>query len=109
MTNAKAEPNIDLEYCHARLMAALNGIQTGKGLADHVRVPTSFGKTTKIFNALQSAAPYLKEPFEPDQLPSVDRAYTRFGITRRSNQKSTIAKEMLNILMTYQGPGSLSK
>jgi FixJ family two-component response regulator len=79
-------------------MSALDGIAAGKGHCDLVEVPR-VGKTTKIFDAVQGAVQFLYEPFEPNDIDVVDRAYAKLGKTRQSIRKNEVALEILEALI----------
>ena len=64
-------------------MAAVDGIAAGKGRYDLVEI-RRVGTTTKIFDAAKSAVQFFYEPFEPKDMEVGDRAYAKFGETRRS-------------------------
>ena len=87
---AKLLADINFEQVHAGLMAALDGIAAGKGHFDFVEVP-QVGTTTKIFDAVQRAVQFLYEPFEPNDIDVVERAYAKLGKTRQSIQQNEIA------------------
>jgi hypothetical protein len=79
-------------------MAALDEIAAGKEHGDLVEVPR-VGRTTKILNAVQSAVQFLYEPFEPEDIEAVDRAYAKLGKTRQSIRKNEVALEILEALI----------
>jgi hypothetical protein len=87
---AKLLADINFEQVHAELMAALGAIAAGKGHCDVVEVP-QVGTTTKIFDAVQRAVRYLYEPFEPNDIDVVKRAYAKLGKTRQSIQQNEVA------------------
>jgi hypothetical protein len=76
---AKLLAGVNFEQVNAELMAALDGIASGKSHCDVVEVP-GVGTTIKISYAVQRAVQFLYEPFEPNDIQVVDRAYTK---TRR--------------------------
>ena len=90
----------DLEYTHARLMAALIGIYEGKGLSDWVPVPLSFGRKTKVSNALNDAVAYLKEAFQADDLDTVDRTLKTLKLVRTSDQKNDTANVIIAAMIS---------
>ena len=93
---AKLLAGINFEQVHAELMAALDGVAGGKGPC--VEVP-QVGTTTKIFDAVQRAVQFLYEPFEPNDIQVVDRAYAKLGETRQSIRKNEVALEILEALI----------
>jgi hypothetical protein len=90
--------DINFEQVHAELMAALDAIAAGKGHCDFVEVP-QVGTTTKIFDAVQRAVQFLYEPFEPNDIDVVERAYAKLGKTRQSIQQNEVALEVLEALI----------
>ena len=95
---AKLLAGINFEQVHAELIAALEAIAAGKGHCDFIEVP-QVGTTTKIFDAVQRAIQFLYEPFEPNDIDVVDRAYAKFGKTRQSIQQNEVALEILEALI----------
>jgi hypothetical protein len=87
-----------LSNSHAELMAALDGIAVGKGHCDLVEV-SQVGTTIKILYAVQRAVQFLYEPFEPNDIEVVDRAYAKLGETRQSIRKNEVALEILEALI----------
>jgi hypothetical protein len=94
---AKLLAGINFEQVHAELMAALDGIAAGKGHCDVVEVP-GVGTTTKILDAVQRAVQF-HEPFDPNDIEVVDRAYAKLGETRQSIRKNEVALEILEALI----------
>jgi hypothetical protein len=82
-TRAKLLAGVNFEQVHAELMAALDGIAAGKGHYDFVEVPQT-GTAIKIFDAVQRAVQFLYEPFDPNDIHVVDRAYAKLGKIRQS-------------------------
>ena len=95
---AKLLAGVNFEQVHAELMAALGGIAAGKGHSDLVEVP-GVGTTIKILYAVQRAVQFLYEPFEPNNIQVVDRAYAKLGETRQSIRKNEVALEILEALI----------
>ena len=95
---AKLLAGVNFEQVHAELMAALDAIAVGKGRCDFVQIP-QVGTTTKIFDAVQRAVQFLYEPFEPNDIQVVDRAYAKLGETRQSIRKNEVALEILEALI----------
>ena len=95
---AKLLAGINFEQVHAELMAALDGVAAGKGPCDFVEVP-QVGTTTKSFDAVQRAVQFLYEPFEPNDIDVVERAYAKLGKTRQSIQQNEVALEILEALI----------
>ena len=95
---AKLLAGVNFEQVHAELMAALDGVAGGKGPCDFVEVP-QVGTTTKIFDSVQRAVQFLYEPFEPNDIQVVDRAYAKLGETRQSIRKNEVALEILEALI----------
>jgi hypothetical protein len=91
---AKLLAGINFEQVRAELMAALDGIAAGKNHCDVVEVP-GVGTTIKISYAVQRAVQFLYEPFEPNDIQVVDRAYAKLGETRQSIRKNEVALEIL--------------
>ena len=90
---------MDLDYTHTRLIASLEGIAAGKGVEDTVLVPP-YGKSTKIFTALNDAAKQLDETFAADHLPLVDQALFETWTSRaRSSKKNEVALTILTALV----------
>ena len=97
---AKLLAGVNFEQVHAELMAALDGIAAGKSHCncDVVEVP-GVGTTIKISYAVQRAVQFLYEPFEPNDIQVVDRAYAKLGETRQSIRKNEVALEILEALI----------
>jgi hypothetical protein len=95
---AKLLAGVNFEQVHAELMAALDGIAAGKSHCDIVEVPR-VGTTIKISYAVQRAVQFLHEPFEPNDIQVVDRAYAKLGETRQSIRKNEVALEILEALI----------
>jgi FixJ family two-component response regulator len=79
-------------------MAALDAIAAGKAHCDFVEVP-QIGTTTEIFDAVQGAVQFLCEPFKPNDIDVVDRAYAKLGETRQSIRQNEVALEILQALI----------
>jgi hypothetical protein len=58
-----------------------------------------YGKSTKIFTALNDAAKQLDETFAADHLPLVDQALSKLGLARRSSKKNEVALAILTALV----------
>jgi hypothetical protein len=95
---AKLLAGVNFEQVHAELMAARDGIAGGKGHCDLVEVPR-VGTMIKILYAVQKAVQFLYEPFEPNDIQAVDRAYAKLGETRQSIRKNEVALEILEALI----------
>jgi hypothetical protein len=95
---AKLLAGVNFEQVRAELMAALDGIAAGKSHCDVVEVP-GVGTTIKISYAVQRALQFLYEPFEPNDIQVVDRAYAKLGETRQSIRKNEVALEILEALI----------
>jgi hypothetical protein len=48
---------------------------------------------------VQRAVQFLYEPFEPNDIQVVDRAYAKLGETRQSIRKNEVALEILEALI----------
>ena len=94
---AKLLAGVNFEQVRAELMAALDGIAAGKSHCDVVEVPA--GTTIKISYAVQRAVQFLYEPFEPNDIDVVDRAYAKLGKTRQSIQQNEVALEIIEALI----------
>jgi hypothetical protein len=95
---AKLLAGVNFEQVHAELMAALDGIAAGKSHCDVVEV-AGVGTTIKISYAVQRALQFLYEPFEPNDIQVVDRAYAKLGETRHSIRKNEVVLEILEALI----------
>ena len=95
---AKLLAGVNFEQVHTELMAAVRGVAAGKGCCDFVEVP-ELGTTTRIFDAVQRALQFLLEPFTPNDLEIVDRAFASLGKTRQSIRKNEVALEILESLL----------
>jgi hypothetical protein len=69
-----------------------------KSTLNFVEVP-QVGTTIKIFDAVQRAVQFLHEPFEPNSIDVVDRAYAKLGQTRQSIRQNEVALEILEALI----------
>jgi hypothetical protein len=65
------------------------------GTTPHLRSPRRIAAAARVQRAVQ----FLYEPFEPNDIQVVDRAYAKLGETRQSIRKNEVALEILEALI----------
>jgi hypothetical protein len=86
-----------LDSVHDKVIAAMKGIKNGKGLNDSVAYPP-VGTRIRIFDALNEAREYLKEPFHADHIELVDSVFGRTWLLKPSDRIDECATALINIL-----------